>query len=274
MDRQGVLCKVSRGVQANERKFVGELLAEFIGTFILLFLGAGCVAAVILTKSTSSFYELSIPWGMAVAFAIYVCGGVSGCHINPAVTLALAVFRGFPWRKVPLYILAQTAGAFSGAAVVYSLYFNALKRFETSPSLTTAKIFSTYPQPYLSNFEAMWIEIIITALLVLVIFACTDSRNTAAPKGGHGALIIGLTVAIIGATFGPLTGFAMNPARDFGPKLFTALAGWGKIGLPGPNNYFWVPIVGPLLGGLLGGAVYEYCIGRFLRCERNGTEQA
>jgi glycerol uptake facilitator protein len=130
-----------------------------------------------------------------------------------------------------------------------------------------ASIFSTYPAPYLSNFQAACVEIAISAFLAAAIFSFIDERNSFAPTKALFPLAVGIVVAVMGGSFGTLTGFAMNPARDFGPKLFTALAGWGQVALPGPNGYFWVPIIGPIIGALLGGGLYDYFIGRYLPVE-------
>ncbi|WP_350344267.1 MIP/aquaporin family protein [Proteinivorax tanatarense] len=254
----------------------GELISEFIGTFILLFFGAGSVATLVLLGQSYNLWDIALIWGLAVTMAIYITGAVSGTHINPAVTIAQAIFRGFPWKKVIPYIIAQVAGAFAGAAAVFGLYSKSFLEFETASnmvrgsaeSISTAGIFSTYPQPYLSNFHALFVEILITAMLLMVIFAVTDDKNSNAPKGRYApfaAVLIGLTIAIIGGAFGDLTGFAMNPARDFGPKLFKFIAGWGEVALPGPNGYFWVPIVGPIIGGILGGFLYENAVGKFIK---------
>ncbi len=254
-----------------KKSLSGELLAEFIGTLILIFIGAGCVAGLVLTGATYSQWEISVIWGLGVTMAIYITGAVSGTHINPAVTIALMIFRDFPRKKVLPYIASQVAGAFTGAALVYTMYRGAFLEFEqqtgmvrgSMESLQTAGIFSTYPQSYVGNLQALFIEIVITAFLLMVIFAVTDERNVNAPKGKYApfaGLLIGLTIAIIGSSFGALTGFAMNPARDFGPKLFTAVAGWGATGIPGPNNYFWVPIAGPIIGAIFGGFVYDFAV--------------
>lgn len=259
-----------------------ECIAEFIGTAILLFLGAGSVCSFIFLKNYTSFWELSLMWGLAVALAVHVTGGVSGAHINPAVTITLAAFKKFSWKKVVPYIVAQVAGAFFGAALVYGLFRQNFFMWEEKTGIirgsiesqATASIFTTYPAPYLTHFKAMIVEIVITALLMLVIMAVIDEKNTSAPKGGLGALTIGLTVAVIGGTFGGLTGFALNPARDLGPKLFIMLAGWGKIGFPAPGAYFWVPIVGPILGALVGGFVYQYFIYKSICQSENSNENA
>ncbi|MDO2947299.1 MIP/aquaporin family protein [Aeromonas simiae] len=261
----------------------GELFAEFIGTALLIFFGVGCVAALKLTGASFGQWEISITWGVGCAIAIYVTGGISGAHINPAVTLALAAFCGFEKRKVVPYIVAQIAGAFAAAALVYALYSGLFTEWETThnvvrgsqESLALAGTFSTYPNAALSNLQAFFVEFFITAVLMLSILAIGDNNN-GAPKGFAAALLIGLVIAVIGASFGPLTGFAMNPARDFGPKLFAFVAGWGDIALTGgrANPYFWVPIMGPICGALAGAALYVKVLAPCVPGNRVATEEA
>ena len=258
----------------------GECIAEFIGTAILIFFGAGCVAALVVAGADFGQWEISITWGLAVALAIYVTGGVSGAHINPAVTIALAVFKGFEKNKVLPYILAQVLGAFCGAALVYFLYGELFVAFEASEgiirgtpeSLATAGIFSTYPNSLLSNAQAFAVEFFITAMLMAGILAIGDENN-GAPKGALAAIAIGILIAVIGASFGPLTGFAMNPARDFGPKLFAFFAGWGDVAMTGgrSNPYFWVPILAPICGALAGAWTYLNLLSKQMEDIAHGT---
>ena len=259
---------------------LGECAAEFIGTALLIFFGAGVVAALVLTGASFGQWEISIVWGLGVALAIYITGGVSGAHINPSVTIALAVFKGFEKHKVVPYIVAQLLGAFSAAALVYFLYSNLFIDFEASQSivrgsaesLATAGIFSTYPNALLSNTQAFAVELVITAVLMMGILAIGDENN-GAPKGALAAIAIGILIAVIGASFGPLTGFAMNPARDFGPKLFAFFAGWGDVALTGArdNPYFWVPILGPICGALSGAWIYLNLLSKQLVDKACGT---
>jgi MIP family channel proteins len=197
---------------------------------------------------------------------VYVAGGVPGAHLNPAVTFALAVLRRFPWRKVVPYCLAQLAGAFAASAVVYVTYSDALANFDGGVRQVlgpqgTAGIWATYPQPFVSPLPGGLIDQIVgTALLVLCIFALTDPRNRA-PAANLAPLLIGSVVLVIGITFGYNSGYAINPARDFAPRLFTCLAGWGSEVFRAGHCWWWVPIVGPLVGGVLGGGVYDLLIG-------------
>jgi MIP family channel proteins len=243
-----------------------ELYAEFLGTLVLIAFGAGVVAQVILSnQQNGTYFSINFAWGLAVTMGIYVAGGVTGAHLNPAVTLALAVRRGFAWSKVLPYWLAQTAGAFTGAALVFFVYREAFNSFDNGSRMVlgekgTAGIFSTYPQPYLSIFGGLVDQIFGTAILLLVIMAIGDARNNAA--GNLGPIVVGLLVMAIGMSFGFNAGYAINPARDLGPRLFTAVAGWGTEVFRAGDYWFWVPIIGPLIGGPLGAFVYDALIGR------------
>ncbi len=252
----------------NTNGILREVLAEFLGTCVLILFGAGVVAQYLLSGGANgSYLAINLTWGLGVVMGCYVAGGVSGAHINPAVTLALAVHRGFPWRKVLPYSVAQIAGAFAGALIVYVTYHEALAAFDggvrqvTGPQ-ATAFIFSTYPQPHLSTFPGGLIDQVVgTAILVGVIFGIVDTRN-AAPPAWMTPFIVGLLVAAIGAAFGFNAGYAINPARDLGPRLFTLVGGWGVEVFRAGNNWWWVPIVGPLAGGVLGGWVYDVFVSR------------
>jgi MIP family channel proteins len=245
-----------------------ELYAEFLGTLVLIAFGAGVVAQVVLgNKQTGEYLSINIAWGFAVTMGIYVAGGVSGAHLNPAVTLALAFRRDIPWSKFLPYAIAQTAGAFSGAAIAFFVYRAAFDNFDGGTRMITgekgtAGVFATYPQSYLSTTGALIDQIVGTALLLLVIRAIGDTRNNAA--GPLGPIVVGFLVMLIGMAFGLNAGYAINPARDLGPRLFTAVAGWGFEVFRADNFYFWVPIVGPLIGGPLGALVYDMLVGRHI----------
>ncbi len=257
---------------AMPRSLVREALAEFFGTFILIVFGVGVVAQVVLSRQTAgSYLSINVAWGLAVTMGCYVSAGVTGAHLNPAVTIALAARRDFPWSKVLPYSVAQIAGAFVASAVVYLTYREALTAFDGGVRQVigpqgTAGIWATYPQPFLSTFPGGFIDQIVgTALLVAVIFGITDSRNSPAPAG-LAPVVVGLLVVLIGATFGFNAGYAINPARDFGPRLFTFVAGWGGDVFRAGNNWWWVPIVAPPVGGVIGGWAYDALVGsRFPR---------
>lgn len=254
----------------NKPTLAAELCAEFLGTMVLILLGTGVVAMVVLFGAGSpgevvngGYTNITIGWGLAVTMGIYIAGKISGAHLNPAVTLALAAYRGFAWSKVAPYCAAQIGGAFVAAAVVYWNYLPAFQRVD--PGLErTAGVFTTFPAFPSQPVAGLVDQIIGTALLVLLIFAITDEANN--PPGANMApLIIGLVVVAIGISFGGMHGYAINPARDFGPRLFTVVAGFRNNGLTDGSGVFWVPIFGPLIGGLIGGAVYDFGVRRFLR---------
>jgi MIP family channel proteins len=244
-----------------------EAAAEFLGTFLILVFGTASVAQKVLSDGAlGSALSIHLSWGLGVVFGIYASAGVSGAHLNPAVTLALAAFRGFPWRKAPAYLLAQTAGAFAGAAVTYLTYREALAAFDGGVrqvvgEKATAGIFATYPQPFLSAFPGGFVDQVVgTALLMLGIFAISDRRNAGPAQGGP--VLVGALVVAIGMTFGFNAGYAINPARDLGPRLFTFLAGWGSEVWSAAGGWWWVPVVAPCLGGLLGALAYDLLITR------------
>jgi len=247
----------------------GELAAEFLGTLILLAFGSGVCAMVVLFRTGApgevvhgGWTNITLGWGLGVTMGVWVAGRVSGAHLNPAVTLALAVFRGFPWRKVLPYSLAQTAGAFAGAAIVFWNYRPAFA--QADPLLErTAGIFTTFPAFPGWPSAGLLDQFLGTALLLLLVFAITDERNQ--PPGSNlTPLLIGLVVVAIGVSFGALHGYAINPARDLGPRLMTVLAGFRRNGLTDGSGVWWVPIAGPLAGGLAVAWLYDAAIRRFL----------
>jgi MIP family channel proteins len=244
-----------------------EVAAEFLGTFVLIMFGAGVVAQFVLSGQTSGQYlSINVAWALGVTLGVYVAAGVSGAHLNPAVTLALAVRRGFAWSKVLPYVAGQFAGAFVASAVVYLTYHEALAAFDGGVRQVlgpqgTAGIWATYPQPYLSVFPGGFIDQVVgTALLVGIIFALSDARNFS-PPARLTPLLVGLLVLAIGAAFGHNAGYAINPARDLGPRLFTALAGWGPEVFRAGNGWWWVPVVAPCVGGIIGAFTYDLLIG-------------
>ncbi|MGC2999507.1 MIP/aquaporin family protein [Streptomyces sp. G35A] len=255
---------------------IGELSAEFAGTMILILFGCGVVAQVVaggaLTDPAGGLGDhdsISWAWGLGVTLGVYVAARLSGAHLNPAVTVALAVFKGFPWRKVVPYALAQTAGAFVAALLVRWNYTEALAKADPGHTIKSQFVFSTLPangNPNLPVHEwgAFRDQIIGTAILLLLIMAVTDLLNTA-PGANLAPFIIGLIVVAIGMAWGTNAGYAINPARDFGPRLASFLTGYGGAWRDQYGNlYFWVPIIGPLIGGVLGAGLYKAFVGRFL----------
>jgi glycerol uptake facilitator protein len=252
----------------------GELMAEFFGTFLLILGGDGVVANVGLApRLAAEGYDWNVivwGWGLSVMVAVYVAGGVSGAHINPAVTIALAVKRGFPWAKLIPYWIAQIVGAFVGALGVFLCYRDGLVSagmpnvWCTGPgSLMGA---ATWGAAGASNvvgsyslLTATITEILGTAVLMLGIVGWGDSS---AGNGWNGGFIVGLVVVMVGLTLGGPSGYAINPARDFGPRLFGTLVGTKGLF----DGLYWLvaPIIGPLIGGPLGVIGYDIFIKPYL----------
>jgi glycerol uptake facilitator protein len=189
---------------------------------------------------------------------------VSGAHINPAVTTSLALKRGFPWGKVAPYIVAQLAGAFVAALLIRWNFYEWFNQVDPGKTYATQGIFSTSPGPGLSVMGGLRSEIIGTAMLVMLVLAITDARNTA-PGANMAPWIIGIAVVVIGMSLGALSGYAINPARDLGPRLASLVTGWSTaLKEPGGNYYFWVPIIGPFIGGAIGAYIYDFFVGNSL----------
>ncbi len=246
----------------------GELFAEFFGTSLILLFGAGVVAQVVAGGSSLGGHDsISWAWGFGVMLGVYVAGRKSGAHLNPAVTLSLAVFRGFEWSKVAPYWLAQTAGAFAAALVVRFDYASVIAAVDPHHTLKTQTIFATLPgngSLPVHIWAAFGDQIIGTAILLFCIFALVDTKNDG-PPAGITPIVIGLLVVAIGMAFGTDAGYAINPARDFGPRLAEYITGYSHAWRDQYGDYyFWVPIAGPLIGGIIGGGLYEYFIGRNL----------
>jgi glycerol uptake facilitator protein len=279
----------------------GELSAEFLGTAVLIAFGDGVVAMAVaaLNQSGRAANESTIflasgdwllitwGWAMAVVFGVYVAGGISGAHINPAVTLALAFKRQFPWGKALPYMAAQVIGAFVGAALVFLVYHNAIASFEATNNITrgdpasntTFSIFATFPAPYFNGgiIGPLIDQIVGTMFLLIFVLALTDTLNQA-PRANLTPLLVGLAVAAIGMSYGANAGYAINPARDFGPRIFALFAGWGQVAFPGTvkgafTAYFWIPIVGPFVGGVLGAYIYDFFIQDVLKARGEEPEE-
>jgi glycerol uptake facilitator protein len=264
----------------------GELLAEFLGTLVLVLLGTASVAVAVVGlpgsgRQTDAFGPanwliVTFGWGFAVVFGIYVAGGISGAHINPAVTLGFALRRGFGWAKIPPYWAAQLLGAFVGAALTYAVYSWAIDAFNSKAGMTRGKsldtfaIFATFPAQSFggSLWGPLLDQIVGTGVLVLLVFAIIDTRNNG-PGANMGPFLVGMVVLVIGLAFGTNAGYAINPARDLGPRLWTFIQGWDDIAFPGKfqwfHGYWWIPIVGPLIGGAIGALVYDGFIGHVVK---------
>ncbi|XP_041665632.1 aquaporin-10b isoform X2 [Cheilinus undulatus] len=227
--------------------------------------GCGSVAQVTTSEEKKGQY-LSINLGFAfgVTFGIFVSRGVSGAHLNPAVSLSLCVLGRHPWMKLPFYVFFQLLGAFLAAATVALQYYDAIRAYSggeltvTGPR-ATAGIFCTYPSDYLSVWGGVVDQVIGTAALLLCVLALGDRRNTTLPDGLQ-PVLVGAVVLVIGISMGSNSGYALNPARDFGPRLFTYIAGWGADVFRAGGGWWWVPIVAPCVGALLGTLIYQLMI--------------
>jgi glycerol uptake facilitator protein len=268
-----------------------KCFAEFLGTYLLVLLGCGVVHSAVLTGSQSGLWQVAVVWGLAIMLAIYVTGAASGAHINPAMTLAFAARGRFPWSLVPPYVVSQLLGAFAAAATLFVLFgpFLAVREQEKQVvrgrpgSEITAMCYGEYfPSPgplansagpyseethrqlksLVSEPMACFAEALGTLILALVVFAVTDPRNSGGPGGRLAPVFIGLTVSALISVIAPLTQACFNPARDFGPRLFAYVAGWGRVAIPGPTptGFLTVYIAAPVVGALIGAAIYDLCL--------------
>ncbi|MGW3370203.1 MIP/aquaporin family protein [Streptosporangium canum] len=248
------------------RGLLGEMAAEFAGTMILILFGVGVVAQVA-AAGIGDHDSIAWAWGLGVTLGVYTAGRISGAHLNPAVTVALAVFKGFSWRKVLPYSLAQTAGAFVAALLVRWNYAEVLAKADPGHTIKTQGVFSTLPGNGtlpVGTWGAFRDQVIGTAILLLLILAVSDVRNSP-PAANLAPFVVGLVVVAIGMAWGTNAGYAINPARDFGPRLASFLTGYGTAWRDQYGQlYFWVPIVAPVIGGLIGAGLYQVTVARFL----------
>ena len=264
------------------RDLIYRCIAEVVGTWLMVFVGTSVVAAAVLTGAQAGLWQVAVVWALGVSMAIYLTGAVSGAHLNPAVSLAFALFRprDFPLRMLLPYWFSQMVGAILAGLTVLLLYRSFIRHFEEQhgiergdpgSQLSTMMFGEYFPNPGMVGVDdgalalvtplgAAAVEAVGTGILVLMIFALVDRRNTSLPVKYLAPVFIGLTVAMIISMLAPLTMGGWNPARDFGPRLVAFFAGWGEVAIPGPSGGFWAYIVGPLIGGPLGAAVYEFLI--------------
>ncbi|TMQ90746.1 aquaporin family protein [Actinomadura soli] len=261
---------MTRGPKLPE--LAAEMAAEFAGTMILILFGVGVVAQAVAgsglgdPQSLGGHDAIAWAWGIGVTLGVYVAARISGGHINPAVTFALAVFKGFPWRKVLPFWFAQVLGAFTAALIVRWNYSEILQKFDPGLTEKSHIVFSTMPGNGtlpIGTWGAFRDQVIGTAILLFLVLALTDLRN-APPLANLAPLIIGLIVVAIGMAFGSAAGYAINPARDLGPRLAQYLTGYGTDAWRDQYGhlYFWVPLVAPLIGAVIGAGLYILLIGR------------
>ncbi|KAJ7033185.1 aquaporin-like protein [Mycena alexandri] len=236
-----------------------EPFAEFLGVAILIIFGAGVNCQVLLSSDNGDYLAVSFGWAVGLSLGVWVSSGISPAHINPAVTLAMATWRGFPWKKVPAFVFAQTLGGFIGAALVYANYFHAIDIFEGTGirTMKTAGVFGAYAAEYLTDVSAFFSEVLGTTILVLVIVATTDKKSSAPPPGLF-PLVIFLVILGISSSLGMGTGFALNPARDFGPRLLSAAVGYPRAVWSFRHQYWlWTGIIAPVVGAQLAVGLYD-----------------
>lgn len=259
------------------------MTGEFLGTFVLVFFGVGVVQAAVISGAQVGLWQVAAVWSVGVTLGIYTAASLSGAHINPAITLVVAVYDGFPWRRVPFYWIAQVAGAAAAATVLFVVYADAIVSFEQQHGLVrgqpgsqlSAMVFGEYfpnPAVFGTTEEAFRIaglktgfiaEMVGTAMLAFIVSVVTHGKNYARPQSAGAAAAIGVGVAAIISVLAPISQAGLNPARDFGPRLIAYFSGWGDIAIPGPQGgWFLVYILAPLVGGLIGGGIYRYVAAR------------
>lgn len=270
-----------------------QCVAEFIGTMLMIVIGCGTVCSAVLTGAQVGIWQVAVVWGIGVALSICATAAVSGAHLNPAVSFAFCVFRRkhFPWYKLIPYVVAQLLGAMCGAAINlgmfdsqidYVLELHNTTRGSGEPySIATAGMFGEYyPNPgftgivgHVTTFQALAIEAFGSGILMFMILAITDNRNKAVRNKDFAPLLIGGTIAVLISVYAPYTQAGWNPVRDFGPRLIACMAGWGADAIPGPNNGFWIYILGPFIGTVVGGSVFELFISPGLNVVGHAREE-
>lgn len=249
------------------KEYLENLTGEITGTFILVFFGCGAVAASVLFSAYTGLFQVAGIWGIGVALGIYASRHLSCAHLNPAVSIGMVAAGRMHARRLPVYIIAQLIGAFLAAAAIYLLFADSIRAYETAhgilrgdpSSISSAMMFGEYfpnPGPFgikaVSLATAMFAEGIGTFMFVLMVFLLTEKCNLGRPENSLAPVFIGATVTVIICLIAPLTQAGLNPARDFGPRLFAYLSGWKNAAIPGPNGgFFTVYILSPIFGGLL-----------------------
>lgn len=271
-DKKGSTCRgrmipprVVRRMQAIlQKEMVREFLAELMSTFVMMVFGLGSVAHMVLGGKFGSFLGVNLGFGFGVAIGVHVAGNISGAHMNAAVTFTNCALGNLSWKKFPVYVLGQFVGSFLAAASIYGVFYAAIMDYSggqltVAGPVATANIFATYLPEYMPLWMGFLDEVFITGMLQLCLFAITDKRNNPALPGTQ-AVVIGILVVIIGVSLGMNTGYAINPSRDLPPRFFTFVAGWGTEVFR-VKNWWWVPVVAPLLGAYLGGIIYVVFVG-------------
>ena len=270
-------------------QFLAVWFGEFLGTFLLVFFGTSAVAAAVILGAFDSGFQVAIIWGLGVTLAIYATRHLSCAHLNPAVSLGMVLAGRMAPRLLLPYWSAQLLGAVAAGAVVLLVFQGAIAGFEDAhgivrggpESVRTAMLFGEYfpnpaqPQPWfqVSLATAMLVEFLGTFLLVTLIFLLTEDCNVGRPGSGNAPIFIGATVAVLIAVTASFTQTGINPARDLGPRLIAALAGWGQVAIPGPKGgFFWVYILSPLLGGAAAGLGFHHVLAPMMEAKEAGGD--
>jgi glycerol uptake facilitator protein len=236
---------------------------------VLILFGCGVVAMIVLfgDGAKGNYTNITIGWGLAVTFGVYTAGKITGAHLNPAVTFGLAATGRFPVGKIWYFVVAQIVGAFIGAAIVYAVYYTQMRALVPTGDFPFTGIFATspwVPNETMFSMSGFVDQLVGTALLLFLILAVTDENNT--PPGVMGPVVIGLIIVVIGIGFGGMHGYAINPARDFGPRLFTWVANFQDSGFA--NGNFIVPIVATSIGGVVGAVFYDMTMGKIMKIKK------
>lgn len=265
---QRTLHKVADKLRLRKYPLLRACLAEFVGTTILIIFGCGVLAQTFLGShgrdAHGNFLSVSLGWGMAVGFGVFFSGCGGSGNINPAITLAFALIGRLPLKRVPLYTLSQIFGAFIGALTIFGVYneqiHQRISEMDGNQYLinTTGNIFVT--NPWASHTQCFLDQVMGTALLAAGALTVVDFKGWKMPEYLH-PLYLGLLVYTLVGCFALNAGCALNPARDFGPRLMLLMCGWGTTAFSGGNYFFWIPIFGPYFGAIIGAALYELTVG-------------
>lgn len=273
---------ISRGTHSGAKvsipSLLNECIAECIGTMMIVIFGVGAVCSAVMLKENADLFQVTIVFAFGIALAIISTASVSQAHLNPAVSFAVSIFQpeSFSFKKLLAYWLAQYIGGFLGGAFNLMIFAPVYKYFEStnninrgSPSsLVTASTFGEYfplpggllPDSVINTGFAFLVEAWGTGLLIFVIFSLTEQRQKLIKNREMIPFYIGFTIAILQTLYIPMTQGGFNPARDLGPRIIAAMAGWGKIAIPGPRNGFWIYVIAPKVGAFFGGMVYNVLI--------------
>jgi len=279
---------------------LADVVGEFVGTFMLVLIIRTVVTSAVVSGAQVGLWQVAVVAGLGVGVSIYCTSHISDAHLNPAVTLSFAIvrWRGFSWKKILPYIIAQLLGGFCAAGVLYGIYRHAISQYELDHGIVrgengseiTAMLFGDYfPNAAIYNHsieenlnlvspvETMLIEAWSTGVFLFVIFCLTDKQNTSVGNEEQKVavpILLGITISILVSLYAPLTQAVYNPALDIGPRAFAACVGWGRIAFPGPRTGFWVYIVGPVIGGLVGALVYDCIVAQVVKLARKSKKKA